>query len=218
MQPEAARSPGPDPAGDLPPVVPPTAGFLAGLFLIPALIVTGMVLFAVGLYWLAGIYRTPKNYLEMLDDPNADTRWVAAHDLAEVLLRDEALASDPHFALNLAERLRRALDESTSAEQALAARSPRPSGQELEAERKSREADRKYIVYLMGCLSVCKVPVGVPLLKEVAEKQDIADAELHAARRREALYDLANLGAKVKGFEQFPEQRRQAALAGLEEE
>jgi hypothetical protein len=219
MQPEAARAPGPDPSDGLPPVVPPTGGYLARLFLVPGLIVLVVVLvFWAGTTWILGWVRTPEQYLKNLDDPSADVRWVAAHDLAEYLLRDETLASDPKFALTLSERLRRALDESAPAEQALAARSPRPTGDELEAERKSREADRMFIHYLMGCLSNVRVPAGVPLLKEVAEKQDIADAEVLAQRRHLALFSLARLGEKVKGFDNLSEARQQAVLAALEEE
>ncbi len=218
MQPEAPSAPGPDVPPGLPPVVPPTGGFLAQLFVVPALLVAGIVLFAVGLSWWAGLFRTHENFMESLDDPNADVRWVAAHDLAEHLLRDETLAADPKFALELAERLRRALDESAPAEAILAAHSPRPTGPDLEAERKSRETERMFIQYLMGCLSSVRVPVGVSLLREVAENQDIADAEILAQQRQVAVFALARLGEKLKGFDDFSEERKQAVLAALEEE
>jgi hypothetical protein len=218
MQPEAPSAPGPDPAPGLPPVVPPTGGFLAQLFLVPGLIVAVIVL---GL-WLAwswlGFTRTPEQFLQNLDDPNADVRWVAAHDLAEHLLRDEALAADPKFALELAERLRRALDEMAPAEAVLAAHSPRPTGPDLEAERKARETDRMFVQYLMGCLSSVRVPVGVALLREVAENQDIADAEVLAQQRQVAIFSLARLGEKLKGFDDLSEQRKQAVLTALDEE
>src|SRR5207302_117404 len=82
------------------------------------LIVAVAVLILLGFRYLVGGARTTENYLRALDSPNADIRWRGAHDLAQVLKRPEslALASDPHFALDLAERLRRALDELDRAE------------------------------------------------------------------------------------------------------
>jgi hypothetical protein len=236
MHSEAVRSSQPDPAKGLPPVVPPTGGFIAQLFLVPGLIVTGIVLLLVGVNWLIGGARTPEQFLGKLDSSNRDVRWQAASDLAQVLLRDERLATDPRFALDLAERLRRAVDASASAEQAYAERLralpydlPEEERRRLEddPERKRLEDDRAYAHYLMECLGDFTVPVGVPLLMDLAAKPDVAaeaDARLMrpavawASRRREAVWALAKLGENMKRFEQLSPEQQQALLDALQEE
>ena len=68
-----------------------------------------------GLIWVGA--STPESFLARLDNPNPDIRWRAAHELSQVLKRPESLelASNPDFALDLAERLKKAL---TALEQA----------------------------------------------------------------------------------------------------
>src|SRR5262249_13319192 len=98
----------PEPPKGLPPVTPPSGRFIAQLFLVPGLIVAVAVLLLLGVRALVGGAQTADRFLQQLDSPNADIRWRGAHDLAQVLKRPEslALASDPRFALDLAERLR----------------------------------------------------------------------------------------------------------------
>src|SRR5262249_58908402 len=108
------------------------------------------------------------------------------------------------FALGLAERLKRTLTDAAQAERSLAERLPKLSPEDAAAERKAREDERTYIVYLMGCLSVFHVPVGVPLLAELTEAGDVADADALAQRRHEALMALARLGEKTRSFGQMP--------------
>ena len=62
----------------LPPVAPPSGKFILQLFLVPGLIVAGLVLVALGLQWLTGAHRNPEKYLEGLDDPNPEVRWRTA--------------------------------------------------------------------------------------------------------------------------------------------
>src|SRR5438128_11680673 len=114
---EKSPPPAPDPAKGLPPVRPPSGRHVAQLFLVPGLIVGGAVAILLGFSWLAGGSRTPDQFLKNIDSANADIRWRAASDLAQVLKRDETLASDPAFALRLAERLQKALDELDRLEQ-----------------------------------------------------------------------------------------------------
>jgi hypothetical protein len=92
------------------------------------------------------------------------------------------------------------------------------SADEAAAARKAREDERTYILYLMGCLSVFRVPVGVPLLAELTEAKDVADPDALALRRHEALMALARLGEKMKGFGKLSPERQLATLATLEEE
>src|SRR5260370_42667341 len=121
MHPEASPS-GTLPSGGLPPVKPPSGKFIAQLFLVPLLIVVGIMgLFFTmrGLFGIGGA-QTAQQYLNNLDQTNADVRWRAAQELAQVLPRDDKLASDPKFGLELADRLRRTLTESEAGEKKLA--------------------------------------------------------------------------------------------------
>src|SRR5262249_13317570 len=97
------------PAPWLPVVVPPSVKFIIQVFLGPFIIVTIVVGFLLLVNWLAGNARSPDDFLKKLDNPNSDIRWRGAEDLAQVLKRDDYLASDPNFALELASRLRQAL-------------------------------------------------------------------------------------------------------------
>jgi hypothetical protein len=219
MQSEPVSSVGPPPPKGLPPVVPPSGGFIIQLFLVPGLIVTAIVLLLLVFNWYLNGSRSPEQFLTNLDNTNPEVRWRAASDLAQILLRDDRLATDPRFALSVAERLRNALSASAPAEKALAERlSKLPEDERQKEQREALKDQRTYLVYLMGCVSAFKVPVGAPLLKEIAENQDAMDAEALAQRRQEALYDLANLGEKSKGFDHLLPERQTAVLAALEEE
>src|SRR5437773_9138990 len=97
----------------LPPVTPPSGRFIAQLFLVPGLIVLMAVLIVLAAnYLLIGGY-TPEYFLNRLDSDNADIRWRGASDLAQHIKRSDSklLKADTAFALDLAERLRAALDE-----------------------------------------------------------------------------------------------------------
>src|SRR5262249_4739711 len=122
MHPEVPSPSGILPPEVLPPVKPPSGKFIAQLFLVPMLIVIGILgLFFTmrSLFGLGGPH-TAEQFLHNLDQTNADVRWRAAQDLAQVLLRDDKLASDPKFALDLADRLRQTLLDSEAGEQRLA--------------------------------------------------------------------------------------------------
>lgn len=228
MQPETVPPPAPDPAKGLPPVVPPTGGFIAQLFLVPGLIVAGAVLLLLGLGWLVGGARTPEQFLANLDSSNWEVRKRAMEDLAQVLLRDDHLASDPRFALDIADRLHRARDAVAPTERAYADRVRSQPVADADRARIKLDKERSYILYLLACLSEFRVPVAVPLLRELAEEPDVAadadatvprvEEEVWASRRREALWALAKLGDQVQHFHQLPEDRRQAVLHALREE
>jgi hypothetical protein len=108
---------GPPPPG-MPPVAPPSGKFIVQLFLVPGLIVGLIVCVLLLFNWLFGGPRSPEAFLGKLDDPNTEVRWRAAADLAQVLKRDEHLAGDASFALDLTERADRAREASASAEKA----------------------------------------------------------------------------------------------------
>jgi hypothetical protein len=219
MQPPANPTSPPEPQKGLPPVVPPTGGFLAQLFLVPGLIVTVVVLLLLAANWLILGTQTPTQFLANLDNPNPEVRWRTAADLAQVLRRDDTLAADPRFALELAKRLQQTLDESADEEAKLA---ERLKGQDLdrkEAERQAGDAlvtTRGYVIYLMACLSNCTAPVGVPVFKQVASRQDGMEPLALAQRRQQALWALANQGETFKRFDKYP--KKDEELSVLREE
>src|SRR5205807_1449186 len=106
--PAAATDPG------LPPVQPPSGRFIVQLFVVPGLLVAVVVLVLWGLFYLTA-RQSPDYFLRQLDSDNTDIRWRAAADLAQILKRPESGSlrwkADAHFALELSERLRLALDE-----------------------------------------------------------------------------------------------------------
>jgi len=90
-----------DTAATLPPVEPPSAGFIVQLFVIPAVIVAIIVLVWALFSWLAHTGSDPKAYVEAMKRDN-ENRWQAAGNLADVLRspgnedakRDVALLAD----------------------------------------------------------------------------------------------------------------------------
>ncbi len=78
---------GPDtlsPDDALPPVEPPSAGFILQLFVVPAVIVGIIVLVWLLFTWLAQMGANPQEYLEGLSRNN-EARWQSAAALADVL-------------------------------------------------------------------------------------------------------------------------------------
>jgi hypothetical protein len=117
-----------EPERGLPVVVPPSGRFIAQLFLVPFLIVASVVGVLLLVQWLVGGARSPADFLSKLDNPNTDVRWRGAEDLAQVLRRDNWLASDPRFALDLTERLQRVLRETAAESKETSQRSERAIG------------------------------------------------------------------------------------------
>jgi len=200
------------------------------LFGVPALIVGGLVIalivaqpligkaskFLLGRAWGTA---TPEQFLHDLDDANGEVRWRAANDLAQVLLRDDTLASDSAFALQLNQRLRKVLDSSTPFEKThaeLVKTRGQLSPPEEAAERKKLEPDRNYILLLTQCLGHFMVPVGEPVLAEMAVQESGLAPRALNARRRQALWALANLGENLKRFDKLPAERQEAVKSQLE--
>jgi hypothetical protein len=198
----------------LPPVKPLTAGYMVQLFLVPGLIVVGLVGVLMVINYFNPFAATPQQFLERLDDPNPDVRWRAASDLADVLVRNDNIALDAHFALGIAERLKRAREQGVAAEKALATL----TGEDLANANKARETDRLFVQYLAACLGYFRVPVGLTPLMELAENRDIIDKEESAKRRRGAWFALALMGERLKGFESLTEEQRLTVMIALEEE
>jgi hypothetical protein len=208
MQPKV---PSPLPRGDkgLPAVLHPSGTHIVKMFVVPLLIVAGLLLGAYGFLRLTGgsVMRTPQSFLAELRSDNPDVRWRAAQDLAQILLRDEHLASDPEFCLQLSAELRDAVHQLDAAEQ---------QAQDL-GDTKELEARRTYVFYLTSCVGNLCTPVGAPILKQMAVDGGAGSARAQMTRRWRALWALANLGENLKRFEKLSPDRQQAVLVGFQE-
>lgn len=111
------------PAGDLPAVEPPSAGFIMQLFLIPALI----VLVVVGVTALFGkLAEDEQDWRALVAEirhPNEHRRWRAANGLAQLLRVDEQLgprgqqlARNPEIATTLVDMLQKQLHQRSQRE------------------------------------------------------------------------------------------------------
>jgi hypothetical protein len=207
-----------DPAKGLPTVVPPSGKFIVQLFLVPFLIVTTVVGFLLGVNWLVSGSQSPDDFLKRLDSPNADIRWRGAQDLAQILKRDDHLAANPKFALDLADRLRQSLRTATADEKAMAERSRQQSRTEQARERKTLEGGQDQVQYLSACLGNVMVPVGAPLLEDMALGQGGSDPQTTARRRWRAVWCLASLGQNLTRFQQLAPEQREAILGALQDE
>src|SRR5207247_2250918 len=170
MQSDAPRNSTPAADKGLPPVAPPDARFLAKLFVVPLLIVSVLVGVCMLVIWWRARSLSPDAYLEKLDSSNWDIRWRGAEDLAQVLLRDDHLAANPKFSLDIAERLRLAFQSVRQLDK------KRPSAATESAAGDDEPApELKYLQFLTSCQGRFIVPVGVPLLNDMAVKADGGD-------------------------------------------
>lgn len=241
MQSETPSPPSTTPTG-LPPVTPPSGKFILQLFLVPGLIVTLVVGLLLAITWLFGSARTPEAFLKKLDDPNPEVRWRAASDLAQTLPRDNQLSTNADFALKLADRLQKAVQESLELEKACAEKVRSLKLDELEkqwrelkegpakaeaeqqlarvraqaeGELRKVEPQRNYIQFLRAALSGFMAPVGVAILNELAEKEPEMETQALALRRRQAVWALANLGESCRRFDRLPELEQDLLLDQL---
>jgi hypothetical protein len=208
-----------EPLKGLPPVTPPSGRHIVQLFLIPGLIVAGAVTILLGFSWLAGGSRSPEQILKNIDNANPEIRWRAASDLAQVLKRDDKLAADAAFGLRLVERMVKALEELDRAEKSvleipndIAHKRERVQGQE------SLVTQRNYVVYLAASLGNFSVPVGAPILCDVAKNGRGGDQKLRAHVRRQAVWALANMGESRKRFEGLSPEKKAEVRGQMESE
>lgn len=220
--PPSTLSHSPNPA--LPPVVPPSGRHIVQLFVVPGLIVAGVVVVVLGcggllnLLFGVGFSRTTADYLSGLENSNADVRWRTASDLAQVLKRDDSLAADPELGLKLVELLNKSLDEINREQRSLAERSTTLSAKELEQERKSLQSQRSYVQFLSACLGNMSLPIGAPTLTRMALSEKGPDPKTVVLLRRHAVWCLANLGEARKRFDKLPAAEREAVNAKLQRE
>jgi hypothetical protein len=204
----------PPPPG-LPAVSPPSGKLMLQLFLVPGLIVAFLVVAWLVGGWLWGVSYSKEHFLTKLKDPNVEVRWRAAEQLAQVLLRDDALASDGEFARQLALMLEKTRDDAAPAEVAYASKVRSMSKDDAVAARRKLEPDRTFIAFLCASLGDFIVPVGAPMLKELAAQREGIDPKYRALRRRQAVWALANLGQNLKRFDKLADPKKDAALDSM---
>src|SRR5260370_4293110 len=164
-QPTASDPPPPLDAG-LPPVEPPSGRFIVQLFVVPGLIVATVLLVLMGLvyYWNSAL--SPEFFLRQLDSGNDDIRWRAASDLAQILKRPESGSqkwkADAVFALELAQRLRRSLDELARDENETADKVAGLTTAEQDAAWRNLPPNRNHVTFLAPALGDFHIPPGIP--------------------------------------------------------
>jgi hypothetical protein len=166
-------------AEDLPPVKPPSAGFIVQLFVVPALIVLAIV-GVIGLFGqLSESEQDWRELVQELGSPNEHRRWRAALGLAHLLKADQdRAAAEQRLTRNprVAEALVALLDEQL-------------------ASRSSRDDDLKQQAFLARTLGMLDVPeVVLPALQRAmhsdhdreVRKNAIASVAVVCGRRAEA--------------------------------
>jgi hypothetical protein len=169
--PQRPKSVSPDDA--LPPVEPPSAGFLVQLFLIPGLIVAIIVVVWLLFHWLAQMGNDPREYVKKLRGNN-EVRWQAAVNLAGALhgAAGDEIKRDTAVANDLGDILKEEIATGSMDERPINLR-----------------------IYLCRALGEFKVEAALPALLIAATTQR-GDAELDV--RRAAIYGLASLAANLK--------------------
>ncbi len=170
-------------AGDiLPPVEPPSAGFILQLFVVPGIIVVIIVMVWLVFNWVARTGNDPDEYVQALRRNNAN-RWQAAFGLASALkahdAQGQALRKDAHLADELATILSEELT----------------SGSTKDKEPVTLRA------YLCQALGQFEVTSGLPVLLKAASTQR-SDEEIEV--RLAALQAIARLDENMKGTSDAP--------------
>jgi hypothetical protein len=208
----------------LPPVTPPSGRFIAQLFVVPGLIVFSVVMLLVGFAYVANSQAgyTPEYFLGRLDSPNADIRWRAANELAQILNRPEAASvkwkTDARFALDLAQRLQTAFADMKRQEAEVETHGAKLSDVEREAAWLSLREARSQLLFLAAAMGDFHVPVGAPLLCELTLHEASPDLKGNTLRRRQALWALAKLGDNTRDFRKLSAEERGAVLESLRQD
>jgi hypothetical protein len=206
-------------AKGLPPVAPPSGKFLIQLFLVPGLIVAVALAVVWGFGWLVGGSYSAEEFLKDFRNSNMEFRWRRANELAQILPREKSMASNPKFALDLAELLRESLRDNAQDERAWIERSRGAGRSASDKADKALLEERAFIQYLIPCLGYLALPTGVPLLEELAlAKEEAGDPETIQVRRRAAVFALANLPGNLKYVDTISAEERRNILDTLEME
>ena len=203
-------NPPPDPASilpGLPTVQPPSGRHILLMFVVPGTIVACligvMLLFTYGCSARRSSGRRALHSRRSTSGNGRCAATSAADDLAKALPRDKNLAADAGFRprswrtgsnepgpqqrdpprKHVAERLGQ-----QKTDQALAAKELKKLRGEADFQKLERE--RTYIQYLTGALGTMSVPVGVPVLRQLAEQESGLEPKV-LARRWRTVFALA---------------------------
>ena len=212
MSAENPSSPQASPNGStkigFPPVQPPTGRHIIQMFVAPGMIVACLIGLALLFTYGCGAPRSADEFIKELDSPTDDVRWRAADDLAKTLPRSKELAANADFALAIADRLDRGLKRQDEDEKALMERLAKIKDPKALAEERKKlrgdagfnklQSERNYLLFLTGALGHFSVPVGVPVLRQMAEQEEGVEPRELAHRRMNAVHALANLGERLQ--------------------
>ena len=116
----------PELSDDLPPVQPPSAGFIVQLFVVPGLIVLAVVAVWAAFGQIAASEQDWKALVEQLQSPNSHLRKRGMYGLAQVLDQDrrlgdrgQHLAQNTDIAAALAEQLTKELKSGSTSEESI---------------------------------------------------------------------------------------------------
>jgi hypothetical protein len=157
----------------LPPVEPPSAGFIVKLFLVPALIVSLVVFVVFAFNWLVHLGSNPQGYLDDMERGAANA-WQRAHDFASEMRGNPQLRKDSQVAGRVVNLLERHLTQ--------------PLG---DGNSKGTAEAVQYRYFLCMALGQFEVPSGLPVLMQVAARPATNDNELRV--RLAAIESLAVL-------------------------
>lgn len=188
---QSSAPPSMSPRDALPPVEPPSAGFVLKLFVVPLMIVVVVVLVVLAFNWLTTAGADVDDYVQAIEQ-NAPNAWTMAHDFAVELKRNPAVQRDEKLAGRVAALTRRRLKDP-----------PRPP---QHADERSTDVDLR--VYLCRALGHFQVPVGFGALMDAARlersdlEKDVRLAALEAAA--ELIDNVRKGGGKVDEDQLLP--------------
>lgn len=183
FDPEPNRAPQPLSADDaLPPVEPPSAGFIVQLFVVPGVIVAAIVAVWLVITWIAQRGDDPRQYFKKLQQ-SGPSRWQAAANLATAMRGDrhDAFKRDADAAAELAALLSEEIDAAEkAAEQA--------------PEKSALEQSISLRGFMCKALGEFYVDAGLPVLLRAARTSH-QKGDVHV--RRAAIEAIALLAENV---------------------
>ncbi len=178
------------PVESLPEVQPPTTGFILQLFIIPALIVSVIVMIALLVNWVADSAGSPQDYLAEMRKGRSNS-WQQALALAQALQSDPKYKKDAALAKQIAEYLDSVLDQEL----------PPTAGDKQPDPKTSRNEEaelanlRQYLCMALGNFQIADD--ALPVLLKAAGMDDRSD-DNRVKVRVAALMAIATLAENVK--------------------
>jgi hypothetical protein len=169
----------------LPPVSPPSAGFIIQLFVIPGIIVLVIVLVWLMFTWLAFMDSDPQAYIDQMKQNNANS-WQQAYNLSEELRQNETYKTDAALASQIAAFLNELLDQPLP--------KPSPNRGKFTRDERSEEIQRRgFLCKTLGEFYVADDALPV-LIRAATEHEDDDDLRIRLA----ALEAIALLAENVR--------------------